>query len=142
MSEFTDLLQNIVNESTETKVSMAAKSLSALLPTLRKIDEDNKGMFLMSCIFGTAASADGTYSMEEIALIGAIFKAAGAEMSDDKIKSLLTTFGDEDCKKLVTKLAGALNQDDHANLVMLVAAICSIDDTIKADEVRFIKDLL
>ncbi|MBQ6595888.1 MAG: TerB family tellurite resistance protein [Clostridia bacterium] len=133
-------LQKIVNLSDRDKIGLAVDAFKALLPTLRKLDPDHRGVVLICTIFGTAAAADGKLSGQEYALIAGLMKAeTGAELGPNEVVELLKAASNN--YRLIQKLAEALPSSEQANLITLIAVICSIDNTISSEEMDFIESL-
>ena len=135
---FQETLQQIVNLPTETKLKMAVDSYVELLPVLAKIDTDNNGAALVCAIIGSAVGADGKISAEENAFVKALFKAHKVDLTDEQVETLVKNHSGDDWRSLISKLAHALDSKSKANLALLCAAICAIDDTITRDEAAFL----
>ena len=142
-NSFRDLLQEIVNKSTEDKLKLAVHGYLDLLPKLKEFDKEHHGLGIVFCILGGTVAADGHLSEEEFAMVHGMLKASGAEnITEDEVLKLIKTFSDDKSREIVKSVAHSLDEDGHASLVMLCASICAIDDTIKADEVKFLEDIL
>ena len=139
---FRDILQNIVNYSTEQKISMAVECYASLLPTLASIDKDTNGLVLLTSIFGTAVAADGQVTPEEAAFISAMLKALKINVSYDDVIKLIKNSSSVQDYELIHTLAGALNSKQKADLVTFVACICSIDDRISKEEYAYLSLLM
>jgi len=138
---FSDVMQQIVNLSTEAKLKMAVESYVELLPVLKSIDSDNNGAGLVCAIIGTTVGADGKISAEERAFVKALFKAHQVDLSDSEVDQLVRKHMNDTWRSMITKLAGILNSDAKARLALLCAAICAIDDTISREESKFLADI-
>lgn len=136
--DFKELLQKIVNMSTEAKLKMAIESYVELLPVLKAIDSDNNGAGLVCAIIGSTVGADGKISSEERAFVKALFKVHKVEMSDSEVDNLVKRHSGDEWHSLIAKLAGIMNQEAKAHLAMFCAAICAIDDTITREEAVFL----
>ena len=136
MSKFSDTLQSIVNEDYSTLVKLSKSAISDLIPVCKKLDSDNNGAMVLSAILLAAIGADGKLSALEQRFLGDILDMTPSQI--DKYTDLYS--GKEEA--LVEKLADVLNADLTASLVMLIACICAVDETITRDETAFIAKLL
>ncbi len=138
--EFRNTLQRIVNLSDEAKVNMAMDAFREILPALRRFDAEHRGVYLMCTVFGTSAAADGKLSAAEFALISGMMKIeTGVELEYDKVLGLVKSAANQ--YRLMQQLSEVLTKDERTNLLLLVSAICSIDDTISKEEIDFIESL-
>ena len=138
--EFRNTLQRIVNLSDEAKVRMAMDAFEEILPALKRFDAEHRGVYLMCTVFGTAAAADGKLSETEYALISGMMKIeTGVELDYSQVLGLVKSAANQ--YRLMQQLSGAMTKNERTNLLMLVAAICSIDDTITKEEIDFIESL-
>ncbi len=142
MSTFSETMQKIVNLSDEEKVGLAATSYLKIMPVLKAVDTKTNGMVLLCAILGSAAMADGKINPKEHALISAILSAENLELSTDQVTELIRNSSGTNVRELVQKLSSAMNAEQKAALVSLVAAVSSIDDTISKDELSYIVDLI
>ena len=136
MSALNDVLQKIVNQDYEELVALAKKAAANLIPVCKKIDPDNNGAIMLSAIMLSAIGADGKLTALEQKFLGDVLDMTPSQI--DKYTDLYT--GQEEA--LVDKLADNVNDSLKADIVMLVAAICAIDETISRDETAYIRKLI
>ena len=139
-----ETLQSLVNQSDDSKLSLAYDAYKAILPKLKEFDTENDGLLLVYTILGATAAADGEISTSEYAFIAALLKATNdIDLNRDEVFQIAKAAAkDGKGYKLVQALANAMNSEEHANLVLFVATLCSMDDTISADEISFIESLM
>jgi|GEM_PF-5928212 len=142
MSRFTDTMQEIAALSTEERVGLAAASYMKLLPALRQIDERNHGLTLLCAIFGTAAGADGVLNAAESALIRAIVKAEGLELTHEDVTALVTASTRQDGYEMIRRLASILPAEEQSALATLVAVVSAIDGIVAPEELTYIESLI
>ncbi len=140
---FNDTLQQIVNMDTEEKIHLAADSFFTLQPVFEAVDPEYKGMTIVYALLGTVLVADEQLSPEELGFAKGMLSAIGEERSDDEIVSLCEytakTYGQ--AYEIIRSFREKLTDDGVTELITFVAALCSIDDRISADEVKLIKSL-
>ena len=140
---FNDTLQQIVNMDTEEKIHLAADSFFTLQPAFEAVDPEYKGMTIVYALLGTVLVADEELSPEELGFAKGMLSAIGEEHSDDEIVSLCEytakTYGQ--AYEIIRSFREKLTDDGVTELITFVAALCSIDDRISADEVKLIKSL-
>ena len=140
---FNDTLQQIVNMDTEEKIHLAADSFFTLQPAFEAVDPEYKGMTIVYALLGTVLVADEELSPEELGFAKGMLSAIGEERSDDEIVSLCEytakTYGQ--AYDIIRSFREKLTDDGVTELITFVAALCSIDDRISADEVKLIKSL-
>ncbi|MBQ3290831.1 MAG: hypothetical protein IJH43_00470 [Mogibacterium sp.] len=139
---FNDVLQDLVNSSDEEKLGIAFEAYKNLKPALIILDPRNNGLFLTSAIFGVAIAQDGNLNSAEAAMMSAFLMTEGINASMDEITEMCVKSADPEIYTLVRDLAQALPVSARSDLITLVAAICSIDDRISRDELRFLNDLM
>lgn len=142
MATFRETLQGLVNMSEEGKIRCAVESYVSLLPKLREYDEESNGAILFLSIVSTAVAADGTFSAKEKMLVSALFKAQGLEMSDQEMVGLVKNASGQKGYELIQSLSKVLDGESRANLVLFIASICAIDDTISKEEIAYLESLL
>ncbi|MBP3371093.1 MAG: hypothetical protein J6L88_01045 [Clostridia bacterium] len=136
MSALNDILQKIVNQDYPDLVKLAKTSAANLLPVCKQVDPDNKGALMLSAIMLAAIGADGKLTALEQRFLGDVLDMSPSQI--DRYTDLYT--GNEE--ELVDKLADAVNSSLKADIVMLVASICAIDETISRDETALIRKLI
>ena len=141
MAGLRSVLQDLVNKSESEKVEIAARSYLELLPTLKKYDFKNNGLGLLWGILSSAISADGQLNNEEYRLASAIMSVEGLDMSHSDMLGMIQKYQSQETYQMVQKLSEILNGDDKDSLIVLVAAICAVDDRINPDEFKFIDSL-
>ncbi len=136
MSALNDILQKIVNQDYPDLVKLAKTSAANLLPVCKQVDPDNNGALMLSAIMLAAIGADGKLTALEQRFLGDVLDMSPSQI--DRYTDLYT--GNEE--ELVDKLADAVNSSLKADIVMLVASICAIDETISRDETALIRKLI
>ncbi len=139
---FRDMLQQLVNLSEEEKVLCGIKAYQGVLPALKRFDPDTEGLVLTIAIMGTAAASDGKLTGQEMAFIMALAKTRGRELSLDEAAELVKSSVEKDGFELIRSLSGALDGEERSALVVFVAAICALDDSITAKEIDYLESLL
>ena len=140
---FEGAMQRLVNRSEEEKIQIIIESYMKIYPLLKRIDPEHEGMMLVYYILGTAIAADGVVTSEERAIVSAIHeKIHGVRISDNEIMSMAENSSDRDSYGLIKALCEQLDSDTKAELITLIAAICSLDDELDPNELQFIFDLL
>ena len=136
MSALNDILQKIVNQDYPDLVKLAKTSAANLLPVCKQVDPDNNVALMLSAIMLAAIGADGKLTALEQRFLGDVLDMSPSQI--DRYTDLYT--GNEE--ELVDKLADAVNSSLKADIVMLVASICAIDETISRDETALIRKLI
>ena len=139
---FREVLQSLVNESTENKLKLAMSAFADIQPELEKLDPDHKGLLLLFGIISPTVAADGTMSREEFAMVAAFCKVLGMELEDGEVVELIKNFNVDQSVDMMKALKRTLDSDKASALVLFVGCICSIDDTISSDEINLLEDLL
>ena len=139
---FREVLQSLVNESTENKLKLALSAFTDIQPELEKLDPDHKGLVLLFGILSPTVAADGTLTKEEFAMVGAFAKALGMEVDDSDIVELIKNFNVDASVEMMQGLSKALDNDKRSALVLFVGCVCSIDDTISSEEIALLESLL
>ena len=143
MSDFSEIMQDLVNQSDEFKISLAVDCLGELLPTFRSFDPEHDGMYILYTLLGTTVAADGHLTDKEYAFIASLFTALDVEADEEEIIDLCRTCaGNEDAYQMMMDVRDHLDDEGINTLANLVAAICSIDDRISSEELSYITDLL
>ena len=140
-NNFKKVLQSIVNLETEKKISLAVSAIGDIAPELQKHFDSAQSAKIIVAIFATSVAADGKLNSNEFALFKSFMNAMGIKMSDDEYVKLISNFSDKDSYQAIHALNKILTADGKASLVMLVAAICAIDDRIDPNETSFLEDL-
>lgn len=136
MTTFDEMLQDLVNEDYQSLVNIASNAARELIPVLKQYDSENDGALLLSVITATALAADGQLTPLEKQLMADAFG-----LSSEAIGGI-TSFYTGDMDEITDNFIDSLNSDQKAKAVLLFAAICAVDETIKRDEVAFIARLL
>ena len=136
MSAFDELMQKYVNEDYDSLLAMAKSSAAKLLPICAKIDEENKGFFMLTVIILAAVGADGKLSAKE----GQFLKDM-LGMTDEQVDSYTNLYNGKE-EELADKFADALDKETKFEVVNLVSCIAACDETIKPDEAKFIYKLI
>ena len=139
---FRDMLQQLVNLSQEEKITCGVKAYQTLLPALRRYDKDTEGLVLTIAIMGTAAASDGKLVAQEMAFIMALAKARGVELTVEQAADMVKSSADKDGFEMIRNLAGALDGEERSALIVFVATICALDDSITAKEIDYLESLL
>ncbi len=142
MSLFEDMLQNIVNLSSEDKIQMALDSMIEMGPTFKKLDPKGSGNVIVYTLIGTAVAADGKLSQGEYNFLTALFESLDIKMSDDELIALIKATSSKEAYDFINSLKSYLTNDGIVNIVKIVAALCSIDDRISKEEAAYIASLL
>lgn len=143
MGNLEKVLQDLVNRDDEFKIDLAVDCFAELYPTMKVLDPDHAGMYIVYTILGTTVAADGKLTQAEYAFIKALLSGVGLEHSEEEILDMVQTCaGNRDAYQMIKDVRDRLTPEGVNTLVNLVAAICSIDDRISADEVTYIKALL
>ncbi|MCR5734168.1 MAG: hypothetical protein K6G22_06130, partial [Lachnospiraceae bacterium] len=88
-------------------------------------------------------AADGKLTEREFEFVNGLLDAAGKHTSEDVLIDLIqSAANDEGAYEIVKEVRDHLNDDGVNTLLNFIAAVCSIDDRISAEEVSLIKSLL
>ena len=142
MASLRDTMQKMVNLSEDAKLDIILENCQELMPTLRKMDSKTHGLVFLAAIMSTAITADGKLHVKEAAIFKALMKAVGVTMSDEEVVKMIVSMGKQGTYDAVKALANALDANKKANLVMMVAGICSLDDRVSPEELSYIDDLI
>ena len=141
-----ELLQAFVNADYEELVDVAKESIQVVYPYLEKVfkdedvSEDFSAKVLLHFIYTTFA-ADGEFTELEYKFYRDL---TGTSASYADVKSSMADFEGEDDAALADQLFDEIVDDNDARaaLLKLCLAICAVDETISAAEVKFIVRLL
>ncbi len=136
MSAFDDLMQKYVNMEYDALLSMAKSSAAKLLPICAKIDEENKGFFMLTAIILAAVGADGKLSAKEAQFLKDLLG-----LNDQQVDSYTNLYNGKE-EDLADKFADALDKDNKFEVVNLVSCIAACDESIKPEEAKFIYKLI
>lgn len=139
---FREVLQSLVNESTENKLKLALSAFEDIQPELEKLDPDHKGMVLLFGILSPTVAADGTLTREEFGMVAAFCKVLGMDLKEEEVVELIKNFNVDASVEMMRGLAKVMDSEKRSALVLFVGCVCSIDDTISAEEVKLLEDLL
>ena len=138
---FDEALQTFVKLPYKQKLELAVQYYMKLLPTIKKFDSQNNGLFLINAILGTAMAADGKMTVAENELASAVYSAVGVKVEKDKILEYLNAYSDIKTYGVVYAFYSSICPEEKGDLVTLIALICAIDDNISKEEYSFITDL-
>lgn len=133
---FNDTLQNLVNKDYDELLGFAKIAIGKIFPACQAVDEDNKGVFMMTSIILAAIAADGKLSAIEKKFLKDLL-----ELSDEQIDQYIGMY-DSRMAELTDKFADALTPELKADVVMLVCSVAACDETISREETAFIAKLL
>ena len=136
MNEFGDLLQEIVNMEYDELLVMAKTSLENLMPTFKLLDKENNGVFMVVAVVLAAVGSDGKLTPTEKSFVCDLLN-----LEPDTVSSMIKMYDGRELEMADT-IADSLNSDLKASMISFVAAIAASDESIKADEVKFLKRLL
>ena len=136
MNEFGDLLQEIVNMEYDELLVMAKASLENLMPTFKLLDKENNGVFMVVAVVLAAVGSDGKLTPKEKSFVCDLLN-----LEPDTVSSMIKMYDGRELEMADT-IADSLNSDLKASMISFVAAIAASDESIKADEVKFLKRLL
>ncbi len=139
---FSEAMQKIVNLSDREKVKLAGDSFVSLMPHLMAIDKDHKGLGLFLPIVGASAGADGKLNNREIALILAITKSIGMDLTEEQVLEIVKSSTRQETYDMMRSLSNVLVDDGRPALINLVASLCAIDDAMSKEELGLIASLL
>ncbi|MBE6734412.1 MAG: hypothetical protein E7563_03595 [Ruminococcaceae bacterium] len=136
MSQFSDILQELVNMSYDELLGMAKVAVNELRPVLRPMDKKCDGLFLILCIFFAAIGADN-----EVTALEKKFVIDALEIDEDLFNDLYSQC-DKRVEDLIFEVTKKISRKHQSNLVTLVAAVTACDETINREEAEYISKLL
>ncbi len=136
MATFNELMQKYVNSDYETLVHLAQSALSSLLPACKAVDKDHDGLFMATSIILTAIAADGYLTGLEKKFLG---DALG--QSEETIQKFISLY-DSRMVDMVDAFADKINDDIKADVMMLITAVCAVDEKISREETALIRKIL
>ena len=139
MKSFDEIMQDLVNESYDTLVYFAKRSLETLIPPVSKMlgsNDDVANTFLV--LFSTCIGADGKLTSLEADFINDVLDA---DHDYESVSNVVSGIPYENGKSLIVALSKALDDNEQAALITLCASFCAVDETISRDEVAMIKQL-
>lgn len=136
MNEFGDLLQEIVNMEYDELLVMAKTSLENLMPTFKLLDKENNGVFMVVAVVLAAVGSDGKLTPTEKSFVCDLLN-----LEPDTVSNMIKMYDGRELD-MADRIADSLNSDLKASMISFVAAIAASDESIKADEVKFLKRLL
>lgn len=136
MNEFGDLLQEIVNMEYDELLVMAKTSLENLMPTFKLLDKENNGVFIVVAVVLAAVGSDGKLTPTEKSFVCDLLN-----LEPDTVSNMIKMYDGRELD-MADRIADSLNSDLKASMISFVAAIAASDESIKADEVKFLKRLL
>ncbi len=136
MPQFSKIMQDMVNLNYDELVAVSKKAIIDVLPACKAVDEENNGMFMLSSLILTSIAADGNLSDLEMKLLQ---DALG--MSADGIQKFINMF-DNKMYDLVDCFVDNMNSNVKASALILVTALCSVDEKISREETSFIRKLI
>ena len=136
MNSFNDLMQEIVNMDYPELLKMARTSMEQLLPVFKAVDEKNDGVFAAIAVILAAVGADRKLTPLEKSFVCDLL-----HLEPDKVSNMIKMYNGEE-EEVADKIADALDTEHKAAFISLIAAIAASDESIKADEIKFIKKLL
>lgn len=136
MASFNELMQKYVNADYDTLVHLAQTALNNLLPACKAVDKDNDGLFLATSIILTAIAADGYLTGLEKKFLG---DALG--QNEETVQKFISLY-DSRMVEMVNAFADSINDDIKADVMMLITAICAVDEKISREETALIRKIL
>lgn len=136
MATFNDLMQKFVNSDYETLVGFGQQALVKLLPICKKVDPEHEGFFMVSSIILAAIGADGVLTGLEKKFLGDVMG-----LKDENVDTFIKMY-DSKMVELVDRFVDDINDEIKAHTVMLVSAVCAVDEKISREETAFIHKLL
>ena len=133
---FKDLMQRFVNEDYDTLLSFAKTSLGKVLPAFEVVDEENKGMFMVTSIILSAIGADGSLTAIERRFLKDLLGI------DDEAVSKMITMYDSSMAELTDSFEDNMPSEIKTDTLMLVTAIAACDEKISSEESAFIRKLM
>lgn len=136
MASFNELMQEFVNHDYDTLVKLGQQAVVNVLPACKKVDPEHEGFFMISSIVLSAIAADGVLTGLERKLLGDILGLEGKnvdtfiKMYDSKMVTLVDRFVDD------------ISPEIKGHTVILVSAVCAVDEKISREETAFIRKLL
>lgn len=133
---FNDTLQNLVNKDYDELLGFAKIAIGKIYPACQAVDEENKGVFMMTSIILSAIAADGKLTAIEKKFLKELL-----DLSDEQIDQYIGMY-DSRMAELTNKFADALTAELKADVVMLVASVAACDEKISCEETAFLAKLL
>ena len=145
MASINEILQDLVNQSDEEKMSLIASNYKDIYPKLCRFDNEPNadGHYTTMIILAAAISADGELDQYEAAVVSSIMGAIGYNIPDSQLpKTMRGVCENIDVYRVLADFMDTLNTSERASLAVFIAAVCAIDDKLTKNEVALIKDLL
>ena len=136
MSSFNELMQKMVNSDYDVLVGFAQQALVHLLPACKKVDPENEGLFMATSIILAAIGADGVLTGLEKKML-----ADALGQSEETIQKFIKLY-DSRMADLVDHFADNMPDEIKSHVVMLVTAVCAVDEKISREETALIRKIL
>lgn len=136
MTQFDEVMQQLVNLPYEGLMNIATDALNKVYPVCKKIDPKNDGYSALVALLLAAIGAD-----RKLSALEAKFVSELTGLTSENVDKMITLYvGTEE--DLIDKFHDTMDADTKSAIFQLVACICACDETICREESAYLKRLL
>ena len=139
MNKFNALMQEYVDKPYEELLSLANQALDPAMNFFNKLAKDGNGAPYVVLFLSTVLAMDGKFTQLEYKFLNDLLDGG---VNYDSAKANVQSHYNDEAFDLADEVIDSCPEDIKTALLILVTCFAAVDETISADEARYIAKLI